>query len=188
MLYQPWGCYKRRSFFVYTMSQVQICACTRIYIWRMYIIELVSEMLYGVYRVGMSILLDHIMRGEKMSSFFHEAVEENPIIAAVKNMDDLKICCSLEDIRVVFILFGDVCSIREIVQQIKDSGKVAMVHVDLISGLSSKEIVVDFIRKNTEADGIISTKAALIKRGKELKMFTVLRYFLLDSMAYENIR
>ena len=63
-----------------------------------------------------------------------------------------------------------------------------MVHVDLISGLSSKEIVVDFIRKNTEADGIISTKAALIKRGKELKMFTVLRYFLLDSMAYENIR
>ena len=54
-----------------------------------------------------------------MSSFFHEAVEENPIIAAVKNMDDLKICCSLEDIRVVFILFGDVCSIREIVQQIK---------------------------------------------------------------------
>ena len=123
-----------------------------------------------------------------MSRFFYEAVEENPIIAAVKNMDDLKICCSLEDIRVVFILFGDVCSIREIVQQIKDSGKVAMVHVDLISGLSSKEIVVDFIRKNTEADGIISTKAALIKRGKELKMFTVLRYFLLDSMAYENIR
>ncbi len=152
----------------YTMSQVQ--------------------RLHKVYRVGRSILLDYIMRGEKMSSFFHEAVEENPIIAAVKNMDDLKICCSLEDIRVVFILFGDVCSIREIVQQIKDSGKVAMVHIDLISGLSSKEIVVDFIRKNTEADGIISTKAALIKRGKELKMFTVLRYFLLDSMAYENIR
>ena len=28
----------------------------------------------------------------------------------------------------------------------------------------------------------------MIKRGKELKLFTVLRYFLLDSMAYENIR
>ena len=54
MLYQPWGCYKRRSFFVYTMSQVQICACTRIYIWRMYIIELLSEMLYGVYRSSRS--------------------------------------------------------------------------------------------------------------------------------------
>ena len=46
-----------------------------------------------------------------MSSFFHEAVEENPIIAAVKNMDDLKICCSLEDIR-VFYLEMSVRSVR----------------------------------------------------------------------------
>jgi glycerol uptake operon antiterminator len=128
------------------------------------------------------------MRDGKMDQIFYDAVGSNPIIAAVKSMEDIEKCCAIEEIQVIFILFGDVCSIREIVQQIKDSGKVAMVHIDLISGLSSKEIVVDFIRKNTEADGIISTKAALIKRGKELKMFTVLRYFLLDSMAYENIR
>ena len=149
----------------YTMSQVQ--------------------RLYKVYRVGRSILLDHSMRGEKMSSFFHEAVEENPIIAAVKNMNDLEVCCSLEDIRVVFILFGDICSVKEIVDKVKAAGKVAMVHVDLISGLSSKDIVVEFIQKNTKADGIISTKPTLIKKGRELGMFTILRYFLLDSMAYE---
>ncbi len=119
---------------------------------------------------------------------FYEAVEGNPIIAAVKSMEDVEICCSIEDIRVVFILFGDICSIGEIVKKVKDAGKVAMVHIDLISGLSSKEIVVDFIQKTTEADGIISTKAALIRRARELQMFTVLRYFLLDSMAYENIR
>ena len=123
-----------------------------------------------------------------MSSFFYEAVEDNPIIAAVKNMNDLEVCCSLEDIRVVFILFGDVCSIREIVDKVKDAGKIAMVHVDLINGLSSKDIVVEFIRKNTKADGIISTKPTLIKKSRELGMFTILRYFLLDSMAYENIR
>ncbi len=123
-----------------------------------------------------------------MNRIFYEAVEENPIIAAVKNMEDLEICCSLEEIKVVFILFGDICSICEIVHKVKEAGKIAMVHVDLVNGLSSKEIVVDFIRKNTEADGIISTKASLVKRGKELQMFTVLRYFLLDSMAYENIK
>ena len=123
-----------------------------------------------------------------MSSFFYEAVEDNPIIAAVKNMNDLEVCCSLEDIRVVFILFGDICSVKEIVDKVKAAGKVAMVHVDLISGLSSKDIVVEFIQKNTKADGIISTKPTLIKKGRELGMFTILRYFLLDSMAYENIR
>ncbi len=122
-----------------------------------------------------------------MNHLFHEAVEDNPIIAAIKNMNDLQICCSLEDIRVIFILFGDLCSIQEIVHKVKAAGKIAMVHIDLINGLSNKEIVVDFIRKYTEADGIISTKASLIKRANELGMYTVLRYFLLDSMAYESI-
>ena len=37
---------KGTSFFVYTMSQVQICACTRICIWRMYITWLLSERVY----------------------------------------------------------------------------------------------------------------------------------------------
>ena len=123
-----------------------------------------------------------------MNTSFFDAVECNPIIAAVKNMEDLEACCAMEDIRIVFILFGDICSIKEIVEKVKRAGKIAMVHIDLINGLSSKEIVVEFIQKNTEADGIISTKNALIKRAKELGMFTILRYFILDSMAYENIR
>ena len=128
------------------------------------------------------------MRDGKMDQIFYDAVGSNPIIAAVKNMDDLKICCSLEDIQVVFILFGDVCSIDRIVKRVKDAGKVAMVHVDLISGLSPKEISVEYLQEHTEADGIISTKPSLIKKAKELGMYTVLRYFLLDYMAFENIR
>ena len=34
------------------------CACTRICIWRMYIIELLSEMVYKVYKSSRSQLLD----------------------------------------------------------------------------------------------------------------------------------
>lgn len=43
-----------------------------------------------------------------MKHYFYQALEENPIIAAIKNMDDLELCCSLEEIRVVFVLFGDI--------------------------------------------------------------------------------
>ena len=46
----------------------------------------------------------------------------------------------------------------------------------------------DFIKMSTEADGIISTKVPLIRRGNELDFITVQRCFLLDSMAYENLR
>ena len=122
-----------------------------------------------------------------MNQNFYEAVEDNPIIAAVKSMEDVEECCKHDDIRVIFILFGDVCSIGSIVKTIRDAGKIAMVHMDLISGLSPKEIAVEFIKEQTEADGIISTKPSLIKKAKELSLYTVLRYFLLDSMAYENI-
>lgn len=122
-----------------------------------------------------------------MDQRFFDAVEDNPIIAAIKSPEDLKECCSIPEIRIVFILYGDICSLKEIVKTVKDSGKIAMVHVDLISGLSTREIAVDFVHTNTEADGIITTRPTLIKRAKELSMYTVLRVFLLDSMAYENI-
>lgn len=62
-----------------------------------------------------------------------------------------------------------------------------MVHVDLITGLSSKEVAVDFLKNYTQADGIITTKPNLIKHAKELGFHTILRLFLIDSMAYENI-
>lgn len=63
-----------------------------------------------------------------------------------------------------------------------------MVHIDLITGLNnSKEISVDFIKNNTKADGIITTKGNLIGRAKELGLYTVLRYFVIDSMALVNI-
>lgn len=54
-----------------------------------------------------------------MNQNFYEAVEDNPIIAAVKSMEDVEECCKHDDIRVIFILFGDVCSIGSIVKTIR---------------------------------------------------------------------
>lgn len=121
-----------------------------------------------------------------MKKEFKEALEDSPIIAAIKDDNGLKKCLSSES-RVIFILYGDICNIADIVDCVKSSGKIAMVHLDLINGLSSKEIAVDFLKKYTHADGIITTKPTLIKRAKELGLYTILRLFVIDSMAYENI-
>ena len=66
--------------------------------------------------------------------------------------------------------------------------KIAIVHADLVSGLSSREIAADFIANHTGADGVISTKPQVIRRAKELGLFTVQRFFLLDSLAFANLR
>lgn len=121
-----------------------------------------------------------------MKKEFKEALEDSPIIAAIKDDEGLEKCIN-SDSRVIFILYGDIVSIADIVDKVKASGKLAMVHIDLITGLSSKEIAVDFLKKYTKADGIITTKPTLIKRAKELGLYTILRLFIIDSMAYENI-
>ncbi len=147
--------------------------------------QLTTEMLFNVLLFFNYIAekrVDH-----DMDQKYYDMIECNPVIAAVKDMNGLERCCTLEDIRVVFILFGDICNIRGIVRKVKEGNKMAVVHIDLINGLGSKEVAVDFIRDSTMADGIITTKPALIKRGKERGLFTVLRFFLIDSMALENI-
>ena len=122
-----------------------------------------------------------------MNYKFLDALEISPVIAAVKDDEGVDACLKSES-QVVFILYGDICTISEIVSKVKAAGKLAVVHLDLIHGLASKNIAADFIKKYTEADGVISTKPTIIHRAKELGMLTVLRVFLIDSMAYENVK
>ena len=121
-----------------------------------------------------------------MKKEFKEALEDSPIIAAIKDDRGLEKCLGC-DSKIIFILYGDVLTIPSIVERVKVGGKLAFVHMDLVQGLSSKEVAVDFIANNTMADGIISTKGALIQRAKELSLYTVMRFFVIDSMAYGNI-
>ncbi len=118
---------------------------------------------------------------------FFDAVASNPVIAAIKDDDGLAKCLCCENIRIVFILYGDICTIAQIAARIKSAGKIAIVHVDLVTGLSNKEVAVDFIRQTTQADGIISTRQPFIRRAKELHMHTILRVFVLDSIALSSL-
>lgn len=123
-----------------------------------------------------------------MDQRFYDAVLASPVIAAVKDLDQLEECLTLDNILVVFLLFGDLCTIGDVAARVKAAGKIVLVHVDLISGLSSsQEIAVDFLRQNTQADGIITTKPNFIRRARELKLFTVMRLFVIDSMALAGI-
>ena len=123
-----------------------------------------------------------------MNTRLSDALAENPIIAAIKDDNGLEKCLACEDIKVVFILYGDICSISSIVQRVKEAGKVAMVHIDLITGLASKEVAVDYIHSATQADGIISTRQTFVRRAKDLGMFTILRVFVFDSMGLATLK
>lgn len=125
-------------------------------------------------------------KGDMMRNPIYQAVADAAIIPAVKDFDALQRCLALDQ-KVVFILFGDICNIETIIKVLHEHGKYAFVHADLITGLSAKEVVADYL-KNCCADGILSTRPNVIKRAGELGLFTVLRFFAVDSKSLETAK
>ena len=116
-----------------------------------------------------------------------EIYEENPIIAAVK--DDATLRCAIDSpCRTIFLLYGNICDISQKVELVKNAGKLAIVHTDLIDGLENRDVEVKFIRETTKADGIISTRSIIIKAAREYGLIGIQRFFLIDSMALDNAR
>ena len=121
-----------------------------------------------------------------MKQEFYDVVASNPIIAAVKDDEGLEKCLKSAELSVVFVLYGEVSTIGGIVEKIKAAGKMAVVHMDLVAGLSSKTEAVDFISVYTKADGIISTRIEQVRHAKELGLSTIYRIFLLDSKVLDK--
>nr|WP_243103914.1 glycerol-3-phosphate responsive antiterminator [Clostridium sp. JN-1] len=110
---------------------------------------------------------------------------ENPIIAAIRNNDDLEsVLESKAD--VIFVLYGDILNIGQICKKIKQKNKIVFVHVDLIEGLRGDSSGIRYIKESANPDGIISTKASNIKYGNKLGMYTIQRIFIIDSLSLKT--
>ena len=112
-------------------------------------------------------------------------LEQNPVLPAVKDAGRLEACLA-QPAGVVFLLCGDILNIDRLIDRVHQAGKYAVVHADLVAGLAPREIAVDFLHR-CGADGIISTRPALVRRARHLGLVTVQRAFILDSLALSNL-
>lgn len=115
-----------------------------------------------------------------------ELLEEHPIIAAIKNDEQLDKCMN-SDCKIVFVLYGSVNTISDITARLKEAGKSVFVHIDLIDGLSPREATVEFVAKEVCPDGVISTRLPLIKCARSYNLITVMRIFMIDSLAMASV-
>jgi glycerol uptake operon antiterminator len=113
-------------------------------------------------------------------------LEVNPIIAAIKDLEGLDTALK-SNCRVIFVLFGNLLNIGEIVDKLKKNNKIVFADVDLIDGLSNSEVSIKYLKQYTKIDGILSTKASNIKAAKLEGLLTIHRLFLVDSFAYHNV-
>jgi glycerol uptake operon antiterminator len=64
---------------------------------------------------------------------------------------------------------------------------MVFINVDLLDGFAGKEIVLQYIRKNTDAAGILSSKASMIRAARDLGFYTIHRLFIIDSFSFSSL-
>ena len=97
---------------------------------------------------------------------------DSPVIAAVKDEAGLDAALQSE-CGAVFLLFGSAAEVGRLVRRTRDAGKLAIVHIDLVEGLSCREAAVDTLAALCRPDGIISTRPPLVRRGRHMGQLNV---------------
>lgn len=113
-----------------------------------------------------------------------DRIELNPVIAAVQNVNDLDTAIKSR-VNTIFLLCADIFNAESLVNRIKSADKNAFIHIDFLEGIGKDAKAIDYIIKVLQPDGVISTKSSHIKIAREKGMFTIQRFFLIDSKSYE---
>ncbi|MBQ3054797.1 MAG: glycerol-3-phosphate responsive antiterminator [Oscillospiraceae bacterium] len=112
-----------------------------------------------------------------------DTFERSPIIAAVH--DNQWNSALKSEAEVLFLLKSNVLNLSEQIAQAHTQKKRVFVHIDLADGIGKDEAGVEFIA-SCGADGIISTRGALIRFANGMGLCTVQRCFILDSQGIQN--
>ncbi|MCY6483267.1 glycerol-3-phosphate responsive antiterminator [Clostridium aestuarii] len=116
---------------------------------------------------------------------WEETLIENPVVAAIRKDNDLQRVIESE-VKVVFILYGNIINISSICKKLKDNNKIVFIHVDFIEGLRGDHAGIDFIKEHVQPSGIITTKLSNVKYAKKIGLLTILRIFLIDSLSLQT--
>lgn len=103
------------------------------------------------------------------------------IIAAIRTKEEFEqALCS--DVDIIFDLNPDILSLIGRVQSAHASSKKIFIHMDLAEGIGKDKHGIMFAKK-IGVDGIISTRVSIIKTAREAGLFTVQRFFIVDSQS-----
>jgi glycerol uptake operon antiterminator len=88
--------------------------------------------------------------------------------------------------RIIFLLTGNICTVEGTVKRAQEAGKQIYIHIDLIEGFGRDKYALSYIRERVSPEGIITTRAPLIKIAKDLDITAIQRVFLIDNLSFKT--
>lgn len=107
------------------------------------------------------------------------------VIPAISGMKEFEKFIS-SDKKICVIMNIHVGMLDEMIRIAHKNNKIAIVHLDLIKGITPDEFGCEFICQILNADGIISTKPKALETAKKNSRIAILRLFLIDSKSLEH--
>ena len=114
----------------------------------------------------------------------YNCLEASPIVASVHDVSFESVLKSPAE--VIFLLGGNILTIENRIAAAHIVGKRIFIHIDLTDGIGKDRSGVQYLA-SIGADGILSTKAILIRIAKECGLLTVQRFFAYDTQGVESI-
>lgn len=118
-------------------------------------------------------------------NLFFDKISINPIIASINSLDKLDAALQ-SPCEIIFLLTGNIFNLKEISNKVALYNKSLYIYIDLIDGFSKDTWGLEYIIKNIQLDGIITSKQNLVKLSKDMGVFTIYRMFIPDSAALEQ--
>ncbi len=107
------------------------------------------------------------------------------IIAAVRTNEELMRAIK-SSVSIIFMLCPNIEDIKRQAEFVHKANKKLFIHIDLAEGIAKDEYGILYAKK-CGVDGIISTRNNVIKLAKGMGVFTVQRFFIVDSHSVDTI-
>jgi len=107
---------------------------------------------------------------------------ESQVIATISKPESVQKAITSEA-NIAFLMTGDILTVPQYLQELRTAGMKIFIHMEFIEGLSNHKSSVQYVAKEWQPDGIITTRSQLIKTAKEEGLLTIQRIFLLDQTA-----
>lgn len=119
-----------------------------------------------------------------MQSFLN-ALKQRPVIASARDLQQVERAAASE-VPAIFLLGGSILNLKALSDCARAGGKRVFIHLDLLGGLGRDVAAVEWCAQHIEPDGMISTRAPLLKRASELGLLTIQRLFVMDSSSLRH--